>query len=99
MLDLYLKASSLNEADVFYRISNLYRDGAVDIPKDDAKAVDYLRKAADLGWADAMYDLGVRYEKGNGIPADSEKAMSWFEKAAAAGHAEAGRRIRNVRNP
>jgi site-specific DNA recombinase len=36
------------------------------VPQDDARAVEWLRKAADQGNADAQFDLGVMYAQGRG---------------------------------
>ena len=91
MLNYYLKAASLKQPDVLYRISNLYKTGYKDIPQDTAKSIDYLRQAAELGDPDAMFDLGIRYEKGDGLVANVQKALEWINKAADAGHAQAKR--------
>ena len=91
MLNYYLKAASLKQPDVLYRISNLYKTGYKDIPQDTAKSIDYLRQAAELGDPDAMFDLGIRYEKGDGLVANIQKALEWINKAADAGHAQAKR--------
>ena len=97
MLNYYLKATSLNQPDVLYRISNLYKTGYKDIPQDDAKALDYLRQAAELGLPDAMFDLGVRYEKGDGVVSNTQTAMNWINKAADAGHDRAQRYRKQLR--
>ena len=96
MLDYYLKAVSLNDAEVFYRLSSLYQ-GYKEIPKDDAKALDYLRQAAELGLPDAMFDLGIRYEKGDGVVSNIPKALEWINKAADAGHDKAKRYSKQLR--
>jgi TPR repeat protein len=38
------------------------------VPQDDAKAVFWYRKAAELGHAGAANNLSVFYEKGLGVP-------------------------------
>ena len=97
MLDYYLKACVLNQADVFYRISNLYKTGYKEIPQNDAKSIDYLRKAAELGLPDAMFDLGIRYEKGDGVVSNSQTAMEWIKKAADAGYPPAEKYIQRLK--
>ena len=97
MLDYYLKAASLKQPDVLYRISNLYKTGYKEIPQDDAKAMDFLRQAAELGMPDAMFDLGIRYEKGDGVVSNTQTAMDWINKAANAGHDRAQRYLRQLR--
>ena len=44
-----------------------------------------LKKAAEQGDANAQFNLGVCYEKGDGV----EKAVEWWTKAAKQGHANA----------
>jgi hypothetical protein len=55
-------------------------------PKDEVQEV---RKAADAGDANAMNNIGFRYEQGYGVTKDYQEAMKWFRKAADAGDAEA----------
>ena len=97
MLNYYLKAATLNQPDVLYRISNLYKTGYKDIQQDKAKAWDYLQQAAELGDPDAMFDLGVRYEKGDGVVANLQTALFWINKAADAGHDKAQRYRKQLR--
>jgi len=97
MMDFYLMAASLNQADVLYRISTLYKNGYKEIRQDDAKSLDYLRQAAELGLPDAMFDLGIRYEKGDGVVSNVQKALEWINKAADAGHDKAKRYSKQLR--
>ena len=97
MLDYYLMACALNQADVFYRVSNLFKTGYKEIPQNDARAIDYLRQAAELGHPDAMFDLGVRYEKGDGVVSNIQTALKWINKAADAGHDKAKRYSQRLR--
>ncbi len=53
------------------------------MPQDYAKAVEWYRKAAEQGYADAQYNLGHMYDKGEGVTQDYAKAMGWYRKAAA----------------
>ncbi len=45
------------------------------LPKD-------LKVLAEKGDAQAQYNLGVMYERGDGVPRDFKKAVKWFRKAA-----------------
>lgn len=57
----------------------------------DAKAATALVKsAADLGYAPAMNDYGVRLLKGVGIEKDEKAAATWLKKAALTGLPAAG---------
>ena len=55
------------------------------VPKDDAQAVYWFRKAAEQGDAKAQNNLGSRYYKGIGVPKDEETAYFWFLLSSAQG--------------
>jgi TPR repeat protein len=48
-----------------------------------------LRKAAEMGHTEAMYDCGMDYMSGDGFPVDNKNAFYWLNKAAEKGHADA----------
>ena len=50
---------------------------------DLVKALYWMRKAADLENADAMYSLGKCYDDGHGVEEDETKANEWYERAVA----------------
>ena len=56
---------------------------------DDAQAVQWYRKAAEQGDADAQFKLGWMYRNGRGVEADDAQAMQWYRKAAEQGHTHA----------
>ena len=49
----------------------------------------WYRKAADQGYAEAQFNLGNSYSKGEGIPKDFAEAVKWYRKAADQGYAAA----------
>ena len=51
---------------------------------DYAKAMEWYEKAADLGNATAMDNIGWLYENGLGVERDLSKAQEWYDKAAKA---------------
>ena len=53
------------------------------------EALSLLEKAGTGGSAAALFNLGVLYERGEGVAQDKELALSWYEQAAARGHEEA----------
>jgi len=53
------------------------------------QAMQWWRKAADLGYANGQFGVGLLYEHGYGVPQDYAQAMYWFRKAAAQGNADA----------
>ena len=49
---------------------------------DNQKAFTYFTKAAQDGFPQAEYHLGIIYEKGLWVKKDIDQAILWFEKAA-----------------
>ena len=54
---------------------------------DYATAVRELRPLAEQGDAKAQHNLGVMYERGQGVPQDYAEAVRWYRKAAEQGYA------------
>src|SRR5215470_8947952 len=57
--------------------------------RDYATAIRLWRSLADQGEVDAQYNLGVMYDKGQGVTRDYAVAVGWFRKAADQGFAPA----------
>lgn len=57
----------------------------------------WMEKAANLGSAQGMFNMGVFYRDGLGGPRDAEKALAWFEKAQAGGWKGADKQVANLR--
>ncbi|MDG1340027.1 MAG: tetratricopeptide repeat protein, partial [Paracoccaceae bacterium] len=51
------------------------------------EAVNWYRKAAEQGLAEAQSNLGIMYRNGQGVPQDYTEAVSWYRKAAEQGNA------------
>jgi TPR repeat protein len=56
------------------------------VAKDEAKAVELYKKAAELGNDIAMVNLGWAYARGNGITKDVVTAFEWYKKAVELGN-------------
>ena len=52
----------------------------------DTDALEYVRRAAELGNHDAEYELAAMYSQGRGTAKDMEKANVWGRKSAEAGN-------------
>ncbi len=75
----------------------MYETGRGGLPKDQAQAVSWYRKAADAGDARAMANLGAMYETGRGgLPMDDAQAVSWYRKAAQLGNTEAQQALKRL---
>ena len=57
--------------------------------KDYAQAVQWYRRAAEQGKAEAQNNLGEMYYKGEGVRQDYKQAVQWFRNAAEQGVDEA----------
>ena len=57
--------------------------------EDYEEAVRCFTIAAEMGDADAQYELAERYNNGEGVEKDVNTAIDWYLKAAGQGHAEA----------
>lgn len=65
------------------------RSDLKDVPKGIyGSNVDLYHKAND-GDVQAQYELGICYQKGNGVKQDAKQAVFWLQKAAEQNHAEA----------
>uniref|UniRef100_UPI00398F27C1 protein sel-1 homolog 1-like isoform X8 n=1 Tax=Pristiophorus japonicus TaxID=55135 RepID=UPI00398F27C1 len=54
---------------------------------DYEKALKYFKKAADKGWVDGQFHLGVMHYTGLGVKRDYKVAIKYFHHASQAGHA------------
>ena len=53
------------------------------------EAAEWFEKAANQGYAQAQFYLGVCYDNGQGVVQNYEKAVYWYEKAGNQGIADA----------
>ncbi len=60
-----------------------------DEPQSNFEAARWYRMAAQQGYVDAMYRLGVLHDLGHGIGQDLEEAARWYRQAAEHGEARA----------
>ena len=73
----------------FGTASLLFYAAAAAIETEPERAFGYYLRAADLGSASAMCELGLLCMEGIGTGKDRDKAMKWLRKAASAGDVEA----------
>ena len=81
----------MDDKEGCYQLGLLYRNDNFDYANFD-KAVLWLTKAANMGHADAMYQLGEIY-----MGRDNTLAKQWLRKAAANGHTKAADRLNRMR--
>jgi TPR repeat protein len=59
------------------------------VAKDESKAADLYRRAAEQHYAPAEYDLALLYQEGRGVAENLAEAARWYRAAAEQGYAEA----------
>jgi TPR repeat protein len=64
--------------------------------QDPDEAVEWYRKAAEKGNAEAQYNLGEMYRVGRILPKDSAEAARWLKQAADQNHLEAQVRLLQI---
>ncbi len=71
-------------------VAGQFEDGqAAYFNGDYATALRLLHPLAEQGDAEAQFNLGVMYDKGQGVPQDYAQAAKWYRKAAEQGNDEA----------
>ena len=71
------------EAGLSYGFSNL--GGLYNMSEDYSIAMEYFRKAADMGNGEAMCQIGLLYYSGKGVAKNIDTANQWYLKAGEAG--------------
>ena len=79
------EASKKNSAVGMYNLGYCYKNG-YGTETDIEQAAEWFKKSAELGYVDAMCELGEYYQ---GTLIDLNKAKMWYLKAAELGNAEA----------
>ncbi len=69
-------------------MGHYYRFGWGGIPKDITLAIEYWRKAAELGNTDAIFNLGVSYLNGDGVMTNESLGYSYMVKGMLQGDAK-----------
>lgn len=87
-LEKLTAAAEQGDIQAVTNLGDVHRAG-IGVPKDEAQAADWYRKAAELGDARAQSQLGYMYANGEGVPKNEDQSVAWYCKAAAQGHSRA----------
>ena len=82
--------ASKNDAGAISSLGIAYQIGALGLPIDESKGLEYLVRAANLDHDDACFTLGYSYYTGTNFVQDKAKGREYLERAAAKGHVVAG---------
>lgn len=86
---MFSEAAGKGDPEAMFELGKLYEKG-IGTDQDIAKALALYQKSADLGFADAINDLGFLYYQGAaGQKPDKKKAVELFLKAADLRHPQA----------
>lgn len=77
-------AAAAGDPKAEYSLGRQYANGE-GVPRDYAKAFEYLSQSANQGYAPAQTALGSCYALGDGTRRDYTVAVEWYRKAAAQG--------------
>ncbi|MCC5943548.1 MAG: sel1 repeat family protein [Bernardetiaceae bacterium] len=88
-LDIITFKAKNDDAAAQYHLAKHYYKNRNKSESDKQQALHWLEQAADKGHTDALYLLGIAYEKGTLGEQNVNKAILILEKAAAQGHAQA----------
>lgn len=85
------KAAALGSSEAQYNLGELLYFGSTQdrVRTNPKAALDWYTQAAEQGHVDAMYKVGMLYEKGRGLKRDFHQAFTWYEQAAKQGHSDA----------
>lgn len=80
-----VKVDNFADAEAQYNLAVKLINGD-GVAKDEAKAAECFRKAAEQNHAAAQTWLGVLYQKGQGVTQNYAEAAKWYRKAAKQGY-------------
>ena len=76
---------------------SLYEKGTISYDQGKyAEAIEWFRKAAEQGYAEAQNDLGYMYRSGEGVTQNYAEAVRWYARAAEQGHTTAQNNLGNM---
>jgi TPR repeat protein len=94
-----LIALSLRDRNSVYGyrlLGRMYDHGAGEVARDPKQAAEWFLKAALAGDADAQGEMGLRYERGDGVVRDLVEAYAWASLAAVVRSTGAARRVEHL---
>jgi len=81
-IERYEKRMEMNDANAIYNMGGYYARGLYGLPQNDAKALEFWHRAAELGSAEAYGCIGNAYKFGDGVERDMKKARHYWDLAA-----------------
>lgn len=85
-VEWWQKAADLGDTYANDRLGYCYSLGKGGLPKDAKQAFAYYLNAAEGGYSEDYFSVGLCYKDGAGVERDEGKAFGWFKKAAEHGN-------------
>jgi TPR repeat protein len=86
------RKAEAGDAEAQFKLGVMH-DRGVGVPKNVAKAIEWIQKAAVQGNTEAQHNLGLMYYEGTAVTKDPLKSLEWFQKAADKGYPPAQFRL------
>jgi len=86
-LEAFLPLAREGHAEAQYTLGFMYA-GGLGVPKRQAAAASWYRRAAQQGHVKAQVNLGVLHQEGQGVERDYAEAVRWYRRAADQGSAK-----------
>ena len=78
---LLLRAGELGSLEAQRDLGALYATGDWSGPRDPVRGAEWYRRAAERGHANAQYNLGFMYLRGEGVSSDPVEGLRWIRLA------------------
>lgn len=98
-MDLLIRSATNGVLESAYALSQIYQQGAGPVTQDKAKALEWMNRAAESGYAVAQRALGQGFITGAWGVQDLTDAKYWLTKAGAQGDAQALADLGNIVAP
>ncbi|EJK62582.1 hypothetical protein THAOC_16802 [Thalassiosira oceanica] len=87
-LAIIKKQVDKGDAVAINHLAGQYYYGNLGLPKDVPRAIELMKKAAELGSLGAHYNLGDAYYNGDGVQQDKSRGVRHWQLAAMKGHVQ-----------
>ncbi len=81
------------DSEAAFRYAKILNEGLGNIPQNSLTAVHWYQYSANLGNTKSQNNLGVMYEKGEGVALNIDNAIFWYSKSAEGGNILASRNL------
>jgi TPR repeat protein len=85
VLDRFTRSCNGGDGAACFHLSRLFEKGETTVAADDARAVEFLKKACDAGFVPAMALLADRFAHARGVDWDEARAVDLYMKSCDAG--------------